>query len=47
MKSVTIDPPLKEDEEWTNPLQPFTHKKHEQMITEAEEGPSILAEKAE
>jgi len=46
VKSVTIDPPLKE-ENWINPLHPMTDEEHEKMLEEAEGNPTMLVEDAE
>jgi hypothetical protein len=46
VKSVTIDPPLKE-EKWINPLHPVTDEEHEKMLAESEGSPTMLAEDAE
>jgi type IV secretory pathway TrbF-like protein len=46
VKSVTIDPPLKE-EKWVNPLSPLTDDEHEKLLDEAESGPFMTAEEAE
>jgi hypothetical protein len=46
VKSVTIDPPLKE-EKWVNPLRPLTDEDHEKLLDEAESGPTMLAEEAQ
>ena len=46
VKSVTIDPPLKE-ERWVNPLRPLTDEEHEKLLDEAESAPTMLAEEAQ
>ena len=41
VKSVSIDPPVREAYNWTNPSRPATDAEHEQMLAECEASPNL------